>query len=280
MRLAGRRRIRIRHKQHNAAFHLFFVGNRLTKREPGGQISPVSQIVLTSSVAGVLMLFFGVPYYVVFFLGAFAFLLLKIFTSGRSDDVRQIFEFYLSANDILRQDGRRWFGFEIAETIALGEKITRTFRPPPLVVFTLGALYLRSGDRENASRCFESLHAKDGHVEGQITEPHEKLREYVRMLRKIEREPAEAPKMSAAIRSLERMRRLRGEELRMAAAEPAEFTPIGEIEVGPAFEDGQLPRRDSMLSVVERAENDDAGGTHRRKTISEVLQDIYDDKVN
>ena len=220
------------------------MGNKLTKREPAGQISPVSQIVLTSSVAGVLMLFFGVPYYVVFFLGAFAFLLLKICTSGRSDDVRQIFEFYLSANDILRQDGRRWFGFEIAETIALGEKITKAFEPPPLVVFALGALYLRSGDRENASRCFESLHAEKGHDESRITEPHEKLREYVRTLRKIEREPAEAPKMSAAIRSLERMRRLRGEEMRQAAAEPAGLTPIGEIEAPAAFADGQVPRRD------------------------------------
>ncbi|MBX7053553.1 MAG: hypothetical protein K1X36_01230 [Pyrinomonadaceae bacterium] len=254
--------------------------SKLVKRDPGNQISPVSQIVLTSSVAGVLMLSFGVPYYVVFFLGAFAFLLLKIFTSGRSDDVRQIFEFYLSANDILRQDGRRWFGFEIAETIALGERITRTFEPPPLVVFTLGALYLRTGDRENASKCFESLYSEKGHDESSITEPHEKLREYVRTLRKIEREPAEAPKMSAAIRSLERMRRLRGDEMRRAAREPVMATAIGEIELAGNLSDDHVKERKSIQSVVERADNDELGGPHRRKTISEVLQDIYDDKVN
>lgn len=256
------------------------MGNKLIKKEPGGQISPVSQMVLTSSVAGVLMLFFGVPFYVVFFLGAFGFLLLKIFNSGGSDDVRQIFEFYLSANDILRQDGKRWFGFEIAETVALGEKITRTFEPPPLVVFALGALYLRSGDREKASRCFESLYSENGLDESRITEPHEKLREYVKTLRKIEREPAEAPKMSAAIRSLERMRRLRGAEMRKAAMEPAGFTVIGEIEGADTISEDHARELASIRSVVERAENDEAGGTNRRKTISEVLQDIYDDKVN
>ena len=35
-----------------------------------------------------------------------------------------------------------------------------------------------------------------------------------------------------------------------------------------------------VFEIVERAENDEAGGTNRRKTISEVLQDIFDDKVN
>ncbi|MBK7514009.1 MAG: hypothetical protein IPI76_17385 [Chloracidobacterium sp.] len=240
-------------------------------------MSPLSQVVLTSSVAGVLLLFFGVPFYVVFFLGAFSFLLLKIFTSGTGSDVRPIFEFYLLANDILRHDGKRWFGFEVAETIALGERITQLFEPPPLVIFTLGALYLRSGDNANASRCFESLYSETSGDEGAIIAPSDKLREYVKLLRKIEREPAEAPKISAAVRSLERMRKLRGPEMHKAALDMKGRSTVGDSVSAEVLTGDHFHERAKIRSVVE---NTDSDALHVRKSISEVLQDIYDEKVN
>ena len=65
--------------------------------------------------------------------------------------MRRIFEFYLSANEILRDDERRWFGFEVQEVLVRGERILQSMNgAPPLVHFTLGALYHKIGDYKSA----------------------------------------------------------------------------------------------------------------------------------
>src|SRR5205814_9201898 len=56
------------------------------------------------------------PVYVVFFFGIFAYFLWKIFSTSSRSETREIFEFYLSANEILREDERRWFGLDRKST--------------------------------------------------------------------------------------------------------------------------------------------------------------------
>src|SRR5260221_1911530 len=109
------------------------------------------QYLLAFGVIASMLLVVGFPTFVIFFFGVFAYFLWKIFSSGSRGDTREIFEFYLSANDVLREDERRWFGFEMKEVVGRGEKIVRSMiGAPPLVYFTLGALYNKIGDHSAA----------------------------------------------------------------------------------------------------------------------------------
>src|SRR6476659_11460287 len=78
-------------------------------------------------------------------------------------EVEHIFEFYVAADAILREEERRWYGFEITEVIEHGESLLELMPdPPPLNYFALGALYQRLGNHEAAveylSRLNEDLH--------------------------------------------------------------------------------------------------------------------------
>ncbi|NOT48455.1 MAG: hypothetical protein HOP17_11990, partial [Acidobacteria bacterium] len=125
-----------------------------------------------------------------------------------------IFEFYLSANEILREDGRSWFGFEVRDAIGRGETIVnRMTGSPPLVQFALGALYNKAGEHQSAINALTQVVESEKSNESAFVFPTQELRNYVKVLRKIERDPSEAPLTSAAIRSLERARRLRGKAI-------------------------------------------------------------------
>jgi hypothetical protein len=57
-------------------------------------------------------------------------------------DVERMFEFYIAADAILRDEDRRWYGFEVAEVIEEGELVFEGMAdPPPLHLFALGALH-------------------------------------------------------------------------------------------------------------------------------------------
>lgn len=156
----------------------------------------------------------GFPLFVIFFFGIFAYVLWKTFSQPSRSETREIFEFYLSANELLRDDERRWFGFEVQEVILRGERILQLMNgAPPLVYFTLGALYNKIGDYKSASNHLAYVLENENANEATFNYPSPDLRNYVRILRKIEREPSEAPQTSAAIRALERARRNRGKML-------------------------------------------------------------------
>lgn len=125
-------------------------------------------------------------------------------------EVRGIFEFYLQANELLRDDERRWYGFEIQDVIYKGQRILGMMPdPPPLVHFALGALHHRAGNFKQAQDHFAFLLEDERADERNRTMASAELKSYVRILRKLEREPAEAPQTTAAIRALERARRHR-----------------------------------------------------------------------
>ncbi len=252
----------------------------------------------------------GIPGFVVLFLGAFSFFLWKLFGSGTASDTRRIFEFYLSANEILRDDERRWYGFEVQDAIARGERILSSMAAaPPLLHFALGALYQKIGDHALAEKHLAPVVADGTISEAAVVFPSHELREYVRILRKIEREPAEAPQTSAAVRSLERLRKNKGGTLleqsrtqlqRDQHRDPAELNGNGHQQYV-SFRDDEHEivenidgARDGHGGSVQRmAKKGDSGvpptpsaydaagnaGLAGRKPISEVLQDIYDEKI-
>ena len=119
--------------------------NKLQKRVPNA-LKEKGQYALALVVIASMLVVTNIPVFVIFFFGIFAYFVIRMFSTGPRNETREIFEFYLSANEILRTDDRRWYGFEIQETIHRGEDIMRRMSAvPPLVRFSLGALYNKIG---------------------------------------------------------------------------------------------------------------------------------------
>ncbi len=184
--------------------------NKLQKRKSGA-LKENSQYALAFGLIGTMLYIAGFPMFVIFFFGIFAYFLWKTFSQPSRNGTREVFEFYLSANEVLRDDERRWFGFEVQEVIVRGERILQMMNgAPPLVYFTLGALYNKIGDHKSAISHLAYVTENEKADESSYVYPSLDLRNYARILRKIEREPSEAPQTSSAVRALERARRNRG----------------------------------------------------------------------
>lgn len=249
------------------------------------------------------------PIFVIFFFGIFAYFLLRMFSSGSRSETREIFEFYLTANEMLRDDERRWYGFELNDAIRRGEDIVRRMKSaPPLVHFALGALQNKVGNHKAAVTNLSYVVENSGSNEAAFTSPSPELQSYVRVLRKIEREPTDAPLTSAAVRALERARKLRGKALleesrQLFAAGAVVVEAEAPIALEPAdenrykyesdrtrsqddfYSDEQVgaveaePKQNVARSKRSRSASAKADPFVDRKSISEVLHDIYDKNV-
>jgi tetratricopeptide (TPR) repeat protein len=146
------------------------------------------------------------PVIMVFVTGVF--LVVWLFARrAQAREVERIFEFYIAADAILREEERRWYGFEIAEVIEHGESLLEVMPdPPPLNYYALGALYQRLGNHQATVEYLSRLIDDESYDETHRTKPSPQLRRYVMMLRRIEYHPSAAPQTLAAIRSLERAR--------------------------------------------------------------------------
>ena len=291
--------------------------NKLIERKPTELIKEKSQYAIAFGVIAMMLYITGFPLFVIFFFGILAFFIWKTLSAPSPNGTREIFEFYLLANDILRDDERRWYGFEIQEVIARGERILKYMKgAPPLVYFTLGALYNKIGDHQAAEKHLAYVTENDTSDEKNFVYPSPELRAYVKTLRKIEREPAEAPLMSSAVRALERARRNRAKSLLENSRdalreiefkkvevelerkhhkelaeqnEPKPFVSIVSETVQKEVEqqarkqladekkaetqNGSAPKKEKRKR--EKSNEDPFGN---RKSISEVLHDIYDSK--
>jgi hypothetical protein len=255
------------------------------------------QYALAFGVVAVMLFAVGFPVFLLGFFGVLAFFVWRLITAESRSDTRKIFEFYLSASEILRHDERRWYGFEIKETIARGEAIVQAMKSaPPLINFTLGALYHKLGDNGFANKYLSLVADSDAADEASIVFPTKELRDYVRVLRKIERSPAEAPLTSAAVRSLERARKNRAklllEEVRAALASEArapQALPAGTVDdtaaretqpnaesVAALYSDEEVPETPAKQERQPPRSSERAASRRSRQTISEVLHDIYD----
>ncbi|HEY9284293.1 MAG TPA: hypothetical protein VIP46_12635, partial [Pyrinomonadaceae bacterium] len=156
----------------------------------------------------------GIPLTVLVFFSVVVFFVWRAVDRSEQHETRRVFEFYLAAHEILRDDDRHWYGFEINEAVNQGEAILHAMRDaPPLVYFALGALYQRAGDHEAAAEHLGFVVENESASEEQRSDPSPELRRYVSVLRRLEREPAEGPQTIAAVRSLERLRRARSAAL-------------------------------------------------------------------
>lgn len=292
--------------------------NKLQPKKFPNSFKENTQYVMAFGLIATMLLVANFPTFVVFFFGIFAFFLWKTFSQPARSGTREIFEFYLAANEILRDDERRWFGFELQEVIGRGERILQLMNgAPPLVYFTLGALYEKIGDHKSAVNHLAYIIENENADEQTYVYPSPELRGYVRILRKIEREPAEAPQTSAAIRALERARRNRGKALlensraelilldgkkqKAMSEQKKQLDKLAEVNAEtvaqqpPSIVDEPLktPSEQPPLEVNSfsngngngdrngaaktKKSTDDAAATPRQ-SISEVLHDIYDKK--
>src|SRR6188474_2128174 len=146
------------------------------------------------------------PVLMVFITGV-VFVVWLIARRAQAREVERIFDFYVAAEAILREEERRWYGFEIAEVIEHGESLLEIMPdPPPLNFYALGALYHRLGNHQATVDYLSRVLEDELCDETQRTQPSSQLRRYVMMLRRIEYQPSSAPQTLAAIRSLERAR--------------------------------------------------------------------------
>jgi hypothetical protein len=206
---------------------------------------------------------------VFFFLSGFLIWLVVVRSSRR--EAREVFEFYIAADEILRDQERQWYGFEILEVVQRGERVLSSMPdPPPLVYFSLGALQYRAGDYEAAVENLGALEEVGFCEEHQRTTPSPALRQYVELLRSIEREPAIAPLALGAVRSLERGRRTHANSLltasrkRLPGSSEVVDPSITNLTAKTTITGCHLPTSSESVTVP--------------RSISEVLHDIYQDE--
>jgi hypothetical protein len=193
---------------------------------------------------------------------------------AQSREVERIFDFYIAAEAILRDEERRWYGFEIAEVIEHGESLLEIMPdPPPLNYYALGALYQRLGNHEAAveylSRLNDDAHCDETHR----TTPSPQLRRYVSILRRIEYQPSTAPQTLAAIRSLERARQ------RHAVKMLCESRSIVEAEKSAVKEQTPVPQTIEARDEISFNSSSPLGAISAPPPISKVLHDVYQDET-
>ena len=270
------------------------------------------QYLLAFGVVASMLWVANFPIFVIFFFGVFAYFLLRMFAAGSRSETREIFEFYLTANEILRDDDRRWYGFEINEAIGRGEDILRRMSAaPPLVHFALGALQNKAGNHKGAIANLAFVVENTTSDEAAYAFPSPELRNYVKVLRKIERDPADAPLTSAAVRALERARKIRAKviledsrqkfsAIPVAAEQPVPAKLEGAERKGYAYEATENGHTSQSTEPVvdashgpsssrspepngtkfpKRSKKEKPDPFANRKPISEVLHDIYDKNV-
>ncbi len=252
-----------------------------------------AQYGLTLGVVSAMLYVMGFPLFIIIFFGIFAFLLWKVFSLPASREVHEVFEFYLQANEILRDDERRWFGFEIQEAISKGEQILKIFpgMAPPLLYFAIGALYYKLGDHRLAEDYLSRIVEKSEFNELAYMTPSEEMRKYAQILRKIETDPSEAPLTSAAVRALERARRNKAkfllEESRKVLQKLDSSIQQNDVSnIQSSIDQHDLAPRAQrktdawIFSSQDHKKSQDYSTdlNQPRKSISEVLHDIYDEK--
>ncbi|MFL6228940.1 MAG: hypothetical protein ACJ741_09185 [Pyrinomonadaceae bacterium] len=226
----------------------------------------------------------GLPLTVIIFFAIVAFFVWRAIDRSEQHETRRIFEFYLAAHEILRDDDRRWFGFEINEVIASGESVLASMKDAPtLVHYALGVLHLRAGDVEAAAEHLAYVCEDEQADERRRTHPTSELRRYAAVLRRLERDPQDGPLTIAAVRSLERARttqaaaQLADARARVATAPAAhlrESAAHGHAAAAPTpfdFVAGKLPRvtDDAAQHVPPPSQP---------PSITEVLRDLYEEE--
>ena len=193
---------------------------------------------------------------------------------AQTREVERIFEFYIGADAILREEERRWYGFEIAEVIEHGESLLEIMPdPPPLNYYALGALYQRLGNHQATVEYLSRLTEDESCDETHRIAPSTQLRRYVTMLRRIEYHPSTAPQTLAAIRSLERARQRHAGKMLLESRSRIEADKLH------AQEETQVPEVKETREEMTFAPSMPLSAISAPPPISKVLHDVYQDET-
>ena len=229
-------------------------------------------IIVIIAMLGVM----GIPPSVIIFFTVITYFIYRAVQRSEHQETGRIFEFYISANDILRDEERRWYGYEVMEVIERGERVIHAMGdPPPLVYFALGALYNHVGDHQAAVEHLSYVVENDLADERHRFAPSPELLRYVHILRKLEREPSEAPMTMGAIRSLERARRNRAATLLAESRERLEAIPVL---AQPAPNQVVEQILSQSEAAVRRAPQPRRQSAKPPPPIAEVLRDVYEEE--
>jgi tetratricopeptide (TPR) repeat protein len=229
-------------------------------------------ILIIMAMLGVM----GIPFSVIIFFATVTFFIWRAVQHTEHQETGRIFEFYIAANDVLRDEERHWFGFEIAEVIERGERVLQAMTdPPPLIYFALGALYHKAGDHEAAAEHLSYIVENDLSDERHRLAPSAELRRYVQILRKLEREPAVAPQTMAAIRSLDRARHNRAAFMLAESRERLNLVTA----LNPSSVNTSSHQTSGVTDPATRTETSRRQGAHAPPPpIAEVLRDLYEEE--
>jgi hypothetical protein len=221
----------------------------------------------------------GIPAPVIFFFAVVVYFIWRAVDRSEQHETRRIFDFYLNANEILRDDERRWFGFEIREVIEQGETVLHALKDaPPLVYFTLGALYHHAEEYAEAAEHLAYVVESEAADERHLIAPSPELRRYVSVLRRLEHEPGDGPQTLAAIRSLERARRTRAAQMLAEARARLNSTQPAAL---PHAAPQTLPTTSKPLHDAPRlsfAAPQPPAPPSTPPPIAEVLRDVYEEE--
>ena len=216
----------------------------------------------------------GFPPVIMVFVTGFALVVWLCIRRAQAREVERIFDFYVAADAILREEERRWYGFEIAEVIGHGETMLEAMPdPPPLNYFALGALYHRLGNHQATIEYLSRIAEDELYDETHFTAPSPQLRRYVMMLRRMEFHPSSAPQTLGAIRSLERSRQ------RHAARMLLESRNLLEAEKRGAPAAKQVSEVKATHEEVSYASTLPLSAISAPPPISKVLHDVYQDET-
>ncbi len=246
---------------------MFHLGMNIDKRKLVPRIVALGVLVAILVVAG--LKFVGLAsVFIVSVVGSG--LLIFVFVKGRQRRKTEgILGFYVVANEILVDEERSRYRFEIAEAIKTGERVVSSMPdPPPLSSFALGALYHSIGDQNGAVQNLALAAEEELLKESPHVAPSKQLRRYVRRLRQIERRPERWPKVDAAIRSLERMHRERAAHL--LAQNQVQLKRLVEAYEGEKSQQS-APAPTGVRISLERP----LRSIKSPRPISEVLNDVY-----
>ena len=192
---------------------------------------------------------------------------------AQTREVERVFEFYIAADAILREEERRWYGFEIAEVIEHGESLLEIMPdPPPLSYYALGALYQRLGNHQATVEYLSHLTEDDSYDETHRIAPSTQLRRYVMMLRRIEYHPSAAPQTLSAIRSLERARQRFAGKMLIASRSALDAEKLTAKTEKPSHEVAET-HKEVVFSSLPLSE------ISAPPPISKVLHDVYQDET-
>lgn len=213
----------------------------------------------------------GVPPMIMVLFTGMCFVIWLFARRAQAREVERIFDFYIAADAVLREEERRWYGFEISEVIEHGESLLEIMPdPPPLNYYTLGALYQRLGNHAASVEYLSRVIEDERYDETHRTAPSPQLRRYVSMLRRIEYQPSLAPQTLAAIRSLERARQRNAGKLlsESRALVEAEQPAVKEEKLVPELTEAQKFAPSLPLSEISAP-----------PPITTVLHDVYQDET-